>query len=109
KHYRAAAKAFSRWAWKSGRLASDPLIGVTGYNAKADVPHDRRAIGVDELRRLIEAARTGPRWRKMSGLARAICYRTTVATGLRYAELQSVAPESFDWKADPPTVTVAAG
>ncbi len=107
--HRTAARAFSAWAWKSGRLASNPLANVTGYNAKEDRRHDRRTIGVDELRHLIETARTGPTWRNTTGPERALCYRLAVATGLRYGEIQSIRPESFDWRADPPTVIVAAG
>ncbi len=37
---------------------------------------------------------------------RALCYRLAVATGLRYSEIASIKPESFDWKA--PSVVVAA-
>ena len=37
---------------------------------------------------------------------RALCYRLAVATGLRYSEIASITPESFDWKA--PSVAVAA-
>ena len=42
----------------------------------------------------------------MTGPARSLCYRLAVATGLRYSEIASITPESFDWKA--PSVTVAA-
>ena len=42
----------------------------------------------------------------MPGPARSLCYRLAVATGLRYSEIASIWPESFDWKA--PGVTVAA-
>lgn len=108
-HYRTAIRAFSRWLWKDGRIGSDPLVGVTGFNAKEDRRHDRRTLGVDELRRLIEAAHSGPPWRKMTGPMRAMCYRLAVGTGLRYSEIASITPESFDWSGNPATVTVAAG
>ena len=42
----------------------------------------------------------------MTGPARALCYRLAVATGLRYDEISSITPESFDWEA--PSVTVGA-
>ena len=42
----------------------------------------------------------------MTGPMRAFCYRLAVASGLRYSEIASIKPESFDWKA--PSVTVAA-
>ena len=108
-HHRAAVRGFSRWLWRNGRLRDDPLVGVTGYNAKEDRRHDRRTIGVDELRRLVLTAYNGPPYRRMSGRARALCYRLAVATGLRFAEIQSVTPESLDFEASPSTVTVAAG
>ena len=44
--------------------------------------------------------------RGLTGPSRALLYRLAVATGLRYSEIASITPESFDWKA--PSVTVAA-
>ncbi len=108
-HYATAARMFSKWCWRSGRLAIDPLTGVTSYNAKEDRRHDRRTVSTEELQRLIEAAHNGPPWRTMTGPARALLYRLAVASGLRYGELQSIRPESFDWKAEPATVSVEAG
>jgi integrase len=105
-HYRAAARSFSNWAPKNGRTRDDLLRGVTGFNAKEDPRHDRRTIALDELRRLIDTAARGPKVLGMSGLARSLCYRLAVGTGLRYEEIASVTPESFDWNA--PSVTVAA-
>ena len=108
-HHRTAIRAFSKWCWKSGRTRTDSLAGVTGFNAKEDRRHDRRTLGVDELRVLIEVAHSGPPWRKMTGPTRALCYRLAVGTGLRYSEIESITRESFDWTANPATVMVAAG
>ena len=108
-HHRTAIRAFSKWCWKSGRTRTDSLAGVTGFNAKEDRRHDRRTLGVDELRVLIEVAHSGPPWRKMTGPTRALCYRLAVGTGLRYSEIASITRESFDWTANPATVMVAAG
>ncbi len=105
-HHRAAIKAFSAWCYDKHRLRDDVLRGVTGFNALEDRRHDRRTVSLAELRRLIEAAERGPDVMGMSGPARALCYRLAVASGLRYSELASILPESFDWK--PPSVTVAA-
>lgn len=107
--YRGAIKGFSAWAWKSGRLPADPLVGLVPFNNAEDVRHDRRTISLDELRRLVAAAHSGPRWRRMGGPARALCYRLAASTGLRHNEIRSITPESFDWSAAPPTVTVEAG
>ncbi len=108
-HHRAAIRGFSRWLWKDGRLRDDPLIGVGGFNAKEDRRRDRRTIGLGKLRILIAKAHDGPAYRKMTGPARALCYRLAVSTGLRYAEIQSITPGSFDWGTSPATVSVPAG
>ncbi len=105
-HYRRAVRGFVCWAWKEGRLRDNPLAGVAGFNAKEDRRHDRRTISLEELRRLIEAAQIGEPFRNMTGPARALCYRLAVTSGLRYSELASITPESFDWKA--PSVTIQA-
>jgi integrase len=79
---------------------------VTGFNATEDPRRDRRTIALNEVRRLIDTAEHGPEVMGMSGPARSLCYRMAVGTGLRYEEIASVTPESFDWKAS--SVTVAA-
>jgi integrase len=104
-HHMAAIKRFSRWAKRNKRTAKDDLADVTGFNAEADRRHDRRTIGVDELRRLIEAAERGPAYRLMTGPARALSYRLAVASGLRFSEIKSLTPESFQGN----TVTIQAG
>jgi integrase len=108
-HHRTAIRGFSRWAWKVGRTADDALVGVAGFNVQTDRRHDRRTISVEELQRLIDAAHNGPTYQQMTGPARALVYRLAVATGLRYSELSSIRPESFDLSGDRPTVTVTAG
>jgi integrase len=106
-HYRANVKAFSKWCHDSHRTREDAVRGVRGYNAKEDRRHDRRTVSLDELRHVIEAAESGPMVGEMSGPARALCYRLAVASGLRYSEIASITPASFDWQA--PSVAVAAG
>jgi integrase len=105
-HYRAAAKAFSRWCYDSDRTREDALHGVKGFNVKEDRRHDRRTISLGELQRLVHVADQCPAFMKMTGQARALCYRLAVASGLRYSEIASIKPESFNWEA--PSVTVDA-
>jgi integrase len=106
-HYRTAVKIFVRWCKRNDRIRDDPLDGVTGYNVKEDLRHDRRTISLDDLRRLIATTERGPVIWNLPGPTRALCYRLAVATGLRYSEIASITPASFDWKA--PSVRVAAG
>ena len=106
-HHRAAIRAFDLWLFDSGRTRESALRSVRGYNAKEDRRHDRRTIGLEELQRLIETAHQGPARAKVPGPVRALAYRLAVASGLRYSELRSIRPESFDWRASPPTVRIA--
>jgi site-specific recombinase XerD len=108
-HYLRAAKQFTRWMKRDGRVASDPLadMGAVG-NPETDRKHVRRAMSDDELDRLIQAAETGPAVRKMRGVDRAMMYQLAAGTGFRANEVRSLTPESFDLDADPPTVRVDA-
>jgi integrase len=108
-HHRAAIRGFSRWAWRAGRTVDDALAGVTGLNVKEDRRHDRRTLAIGELRLLIYTAHRGPKYREMTGPTRALCYRLAVATGLRFSEIKSITPESFDLAGRSPNVTVTAG
>jgi integrase len=94
-HHRAAIRGFTRWAKKTGRTRDDALDDVSGFNAAEDRRHDRRTLGIDDLRRLIETAERGPDYRDMTGPARALCYRLAVATGLRFSEIKSLTSEAF--------------
>jgi integrase len=82
------------------------LHAVKGFNAKEDRRHDRRTISLDELIVLIAAAQRGRTIMGMSRPARSLCYRLAATSGLRYSEIASITPPSFDWRA--PSVTVAA-
>ena len=99
-------RAFARWCWRTGRLRDQPLVGLTGFNAKEDRRHDRRTISLDELQRLIAVAEQGPAYQAMTGR----CERCAIDWPLRPAcvfEIGSILPGSFDWKV--PSVRVAAG
>jgi integrase len=107
-HYRAAVRAFVRWARADGRLRDDPMAGVTGYNAPGDRRLVRRPLDDDELRRLIDSARTAPPWRGMTGPDRTMLYTIGAATGFRRSELASLRSDSFRLDANPPTIVCEA-
>ncbi|QEH34270.1 site-specific tyrosine recombinase XerC [Aquisphaera giovannonii] len=106
-HHATAISGFAKWCHDTHRLREHPLRGVERFNAEEDRRHDRRTISLEELHRLIQAAELGRRHNRMTGPMRAICYRLAVATGLRFSEIGSITPGSFDWHAQ--TVTVTAG
>ena len=91
-HYRAALRAFSRWAWDNGRLRESPMRGVKGFNVEEDRRHERRSLSDDELARLIRAAGSGPDLFGMTGPLRAMTYRLASATGFRAEELRTLTP-----------------
>ena len=106
--YLQAVRQFARWLVRDGRASESPVAHLQGLNVKTDRRHDRRALTVDELRRLLRAAADGPERHGMSGPERAMLYRVAVETGLRAGELRSLTRASFDLDATPPTVFVLA-
>ena len=89
-HHRTAIRSFSKWCHDTHRTRDNALRGVKGFNVKEDRRHDRRTLSLDELRRLIQAAESGPEVMGMIGPARALCYRLAASTGLRYSEIASI-------------------
>src|SRR6185436_4222634 len=88
--------------------SESPLAHLQAQNARTDRRHDRRALSVEELRRLIQTAHEGPVRFRISGAERAIIYQLAVESGLRANELRSRTRGSFDLDAAEPTVTVEA-
>jgi integrase len=107
-HYRAAVRAFVRWAGDTGRLRENPMRGVKGFNPEEDPRHERRCLTDDELARLVQAARNGPFIFGMPGPLRAMAYRLAAGTGFRAAELRTLTPEAFRLDGPEPTVFLRA-
>ncbi len=107
--YLQAVKQFCRWMVKDRRATESPVTHLDGLNVATDRRHDRRALSVDELRRLLETTGNEPERFGMTGSLRALLYQLAVESGLRASELRSLTRASFDLDGNPPTVTVAAG
>ena len=58
--YLGSAKAFCGWLKRSGRLTENPLAGLQKADPTSDRRHVRRALTVDEVGRLLRAARLRP-------------------------------------------------
>jgi integrase len=107
--YLDAIKGFTAWLVQDRRAADNPLVHLSGGNVKLDRRHDRRAIPLDELRAVFEAAaRSDITFRGLSGPDRHILYLTACATGFRAEELACLRPESFDFDAAPPVAILGA-
>jgi len=107
-HYLTALKVFCRWMVREGRVGTSPVAYLRQLKGEADLKHERRALTLEELRRLLEATAKGPTRFGMSGPDRVMFYRMAAETGLRARELRSLTAESFDLNGRPPTVTVEA-
>lgn len=128
-HHIRSSKAFSRWLLSNHRLARDPLVGVKLLNVAADRRGGRRALDDEELAALLRIAAEVPsvtvehRYIRKAGPnkgdlrrgtrtftieRRDLLYLLAASTGLRFSEIKSLTPASFDSVSDPKTVTVEA-
>ena len=99
------AKQFSRWAVRQGLLAVDPLIRVD--RPAVEVQRIRRALTVDEQRRLLSA--TIGSNETVGGLEprrRACCYGLALGCGLRRNEIVTLTAGDIDLAAG--TVAIRA-
>lgn len=104
--YLQAIKQFAKWMIEDRRANSSPVAYLKPENVRNDRRHDRRALSVSELRRLLSTAENGPERYGMSGFDRATLYTLAVESGLRVAELRSLTWDSLDLGGSPATVTV---
>ncbi len=79
-----------------------------GPDIPSGLRHARRALSIDELRRLLDAAKDGPVVLGMPGAARAMLYKLAAETGLRDRELSKLTAVSFMLDGQQPVVRVRA-
>jgi len=97
-HYLRSIKHFCLWMVKQRRASESPLAHLDCVSVEAgDIRHGRRALSVDEIRRLLETTARQPERFGMTGPERAVVYRLAVETGLRRNELRSLTRASFDF------------
>lgn len=131
--YHSAIVAFCNWAVSVQRLIANPLSGMRKANEDADKRRVRRSLTVEELQRLIDAARERPlvnamtvqkgenkgkllakvsdeqrEWLIGVGRERAIIYKTLVGTGLRRGELAAITVGDVHLDRERPTITLDA-
>ena len=107
-HYLRSVKQFTRWMVRDRRTDEDRLTHLSGGNVKTDRRIERRELTDDELRRLLEATRSGPVRSKLTGWQRFTLYSTALGTGLRASELGSLTTGHFELSSSPPTVRIDA-
>jgi len=102
-----SVKSFCNWVVCYGLASESPLRHLKPLNEELDKRHERRALKVDEIRRLLEAALRGSERFGLTGYARCLLYRLVCETGLRANEIRTLTVGSFDFRKL--TVTIEAG
>ena len=74
------AKSFCKWMTQHKGAAESPLRHLDRLNAKLDKRHARRALEVDEVRRLPEATKNGSERFGMTGHERFLVYKLAIET-----------------------------
>jgi len=107
--YLQAVKGFCKWMIRERRATDNPIAHLEGFNVRVDRRHDRRALTLDECRRLIGTTqKSGKTILQMAGSERSLLYRFALETGLRWNELRTLKCGNFTLAGDAPTVTVEA-
>jgi integrase len=104
-----AVKQFCKWMVKHGRAGNNPVDHLDPLNVRLDRRHDRRALTVDEVKKLLNTTNTATVRGGMTGPERRLFYLLALETGLRANELRSLTRAAFNLNDTAPTVTVAAG
>jgi integrase len=102
--YLQSVKQFCRWMVQDRRAFENPLQHLKGLNVRTDKRRNRRALELDEVRRLLEATQAAGERFGMTGYQRAMVYQLAVETGLRAKELRSLTVDSFDFENNAVTV-----
>jgi integrase len=104
--YLMAIKMFTYWMIEAGRASESPIRHLKALDVELDRRRNRRALSLDEIRRLLETTTTQPERFGMSGAERSLLYKLAIETGLRANELRTLKVSSFNFENR--TVTVEA-
>ncbi|MCC6492585.1 MAG: site-specific integrase [Pirellulales bacterium] len=103
-----AAKSFTKWLVKCGKLPRDPLAGVSKPSPASDRKYRRRMLLPDEWPLLRAATVAGPQRYGLTGAERALLYQSAIQTGLRASELRSLTRRSVVFNATQPYIRLEA-
>lgn len=117
-----ALKGFARWLEDNNRIKEMPrgLARIEAASEKIGRRRERRAATIQEIERILLAARCGPdhhvygptrsKHHKtvITGPCREALYRLALGTGFRAKELRALLPEWFRLEGDSPEVVIPA-
>jgi integrase len=101
-----AVKMFCNWAIECSYVSQSPVKTLKPLNVREDRRRIRRAIEVDDLKRLLTTTRNSPTRHGLTGYERYLLYRLASETGLRRGELSTLKVTAFHW--DTLTLQLAA-
>jgi len=96
-HYVASLKAFGNWLVGGRKATENPFRPLDKQNVALDVRHERRPLTAEEFDRLLMAAASGKRCRKLAAPDRVTLYTVAAYTGFRAYELASLSRRRSPW------------
>lgn len=107
--YLDAMKYFCKWLHKEQCAPRNPIEHLEKVRVVTDIRHERRALTVDECRKLLNTTAQQPPCFNMSGFERALLYRVALESGLRANEIRTLTIRRCSFQERPPTLTIEAG
>jgi len=89
-------RSFCGWLVKSKRLTTSPVVGIEFLNEQKDRRRIRRALKIEVFRLFLACTEKQPEILGLSGYERMLLYWLAAETGLRWTELKSLTPLSFE-------------
>lgn len=108
-HYLDAAKMFTSWLVRDGRISDNPIAYLSRRSPLSDLRRVRRSLSVEECERLVDAMATAQDILDVPATDRLALYLVAIGTGFRAAEIRSLTPERFQLEGPTPSITVKAG
>ncbi len=97
-HVLVTIKAFLAWLMREGITQANPVANLRPLNEREDRRHPRRALEVNELKRLLETTkRSAGKLFGLTGHERYLIYRLATETGLRRGEITKLTVGCFDF------------
>lgn len=107
-HYVSSIWAFLAWCVREHLIHANPLDGMAKPDPALERRHLRRHFEPDEIRRLLDAAQSGPTRLHMTGEQRYWLYRFAAETGIRSGEIRRLLVKNLALDGPKPCVTVPA-
>jgi integrase len=104
--YREALRSWSRFMYLHSRWPVDVLALMPKFKGDTTIKRPRTILTDREFDLLLESTMKSKPRRRLTGEQRVYLYITCAATGIRAHEASSLTPASFDFRSDPPTLTV---